>query len=173
MGDLPPIVARGSQATSPHVEPILHPVFSPLVLLGRRNLQSFPFLLPLRHEGIAAVLSYELVFADPLRLTLKLIILAKRTNVQLRTIRKTSPAKFAKGKNTVRSKVVELHLKSFEDFTKKPRHGEAKAASKEILENHSFSSLRLRNRLPLRRPCLPLANKALLFQRLDHILHHK
>jgi hypothetical protein len=81
------ITIHGGHGTGPNIEPILHPIFTPLILLGKRNLQSLTLLLPLRHKGATAKLSYELVFADFLRLSLKFITLIESVNVRLHTIR--------------------------------------------------------------------------------------
>ena len=85
-------IHRG-HSTGPDVELILHLVFVPLILLGKRNLHSLALLLPLRHEGTTTILGNELVFAHLLGLSLKLIVLTKCANMRLRTIRQASLAK--------------------------------------------------------------------------------
>ena len=79
-------IHRGHTA-SPDIEPILHPVFTPLVLLSERNLQLLPFLIPLRHESTVPILSYPLAFANLFRLALELVVLTESTNIGLRTIK--------------------------------------------------------------------------------------
>jgi hypothetical protein len=76
-----PFAIRGGHAAGPDIEPILHLVFIPVILLGKRNLQSLAFLLPLRHEGTTPILGHKLVFTDFLGLSLELIILTDRANV--------------------------------------------------------------------------------------------
>ena len=108
---------RRAHATGPDIEPILHPVFIPLILLGKRNLQSIAFLLPLRHEGTAAILGNKLVFTDLLGLSLKLITFTECANVRFCTIRQIGPTKLAQSKDTIWSEVMKLYLKP-------PRRGE-------------------------------------------------
>jgi hypothetical protein len=103
-----PFAIRGGHAAGPDIEPILHPVFIPLVLLDKRNLQSLTFLLPLRHEGTVAILGNKLVFADLLGSSLKLIIFTECANVRLRTIRRTGPTKLAQSEDTIWSEMMQL-----------------------------------------------------------------
>jgi hypothetical protein len=90
----------------PDIELILYSVLTPLIILGKRNLQSLALMLPLRHEGTTTILSHKLVFANSLGLSLELIVLTERTNVQLRTIRQTGSTKLAQSKNVIRSEMM-------------------------------------------------------------------
>ena len=92
-----PFAIRRGHAAGPDIEPILHPVFTPLILLSKRNFQLLPFLIPLGHESVAPILSYQLALANLFRLALELVVLTESTNVRLRAIRQARPAKLAQG----------------------------------------------------------------------------
>ena len=101
---------RRGHATSPNIELVLHTVFVPLVLLSKRNFQLLPLLIPLGHESVAPILSYQLAFANPFRLALELIVLVESTNIRLRTIRQAGPAELTQSNNTIGSKMMQLYL---------------------------------------------------------------
>jgi hypothetical protein len=68
-------------------------------------------LLPLCHKCAAAILSYELIITYLLRLALKLVVLAESVQIWLSTVGLVSLAKLTQSKESVRSKVVNLHIK--------------------------------------------------------------
>ena len=116
-----PFAIRRGHAASTNIEPILHLVFIPLVLLSKRNFQLLPFLIPFGHERAAPILSYQLAFTNPFRLALELIVLAESTNVGLHTIRQADPAKLTQSNNTIGSKMMQLYLERFQDLAKEAR----------------------------------------------------
>jgi hypothetical protein len=136
-----PFAIRGGHAASPNIEQILHPIFIPLVLLSKRNLQYLAFLLPLRHEGTTAILGNKLIFVDLLGSSLKLIIFTECANVWLLTIRQTGPTKLAQSEDTIWSEMMQLYLKSLQAVAKKPCGREAKTAGKEVMKHDDISSL--------------------------------
>ena len=157
-----PFSIHRGHAAGPNIESILHPVFVPLVLLSKRNFQLLPFLIPLGHESAAPILGYQLAFAHPLRLVLKLIVLAESTNIGIHARRQAGPTELTQSDDTVGGKMMQLYLKSFKDMVEKPCRREVKTASKDVTEHDDVSSLRPRHCFTLRRLRLPLAKTALL-----------
>jgi hypothetical protein len=59
-------------------------------------------MLPLRHEGALAILSYKLVFAH-LRLSLKFIVLIESIQIRRSAVRLAGLAKLAQSKEVIMS----------------------------------------------------------------------
>jgi hypothetical protein len=112
-----------------NIKPITHPILIPLILLAI-DLQPRVPLLPLCHKCTAAILSYELIITYLLRLVLKLVVLTESVQIWLSTVGLVSLAKLTQSKESVRSKVVNLHIKLLQNLMKKLNQGKAKTASK-------------------------------------------
>jgi hypothetical protein len=162
-----------SNAKGLHIKPIAHPILIPLILLTIRDLQPRIPLLPLRQECTTAILSYKLIFTHLLRLALKLIVFVASVQIRLSAVGLTSLAKLTQSKEAIRSKLVNLHIKLLQHFTKKPNRGKAKAVGKVILEDNSIILTRHRDRLALRKLSPTLRNLAILLKFKDHLLRHE
>jgi hypothetical protein len=93
--------------------------------------------LPLHHKSTTTILSYKLIVAHLLRLTLKLVVCAEGVQIQLSAIGLVGPATLTQSKEAVRGKAVNLDIKLLQHFTKKLNGGEAKAARKVVLKDNN------------------------------------
>jgi hypothetical protein len=75
-------------------------------------------LLPLRHKGAAAILSYELIFTHLLWLSLKFIVLTESIRIRRSVAGLAGTTKLTQGEEAIRGQMMNLNIKLLKHLAK-------------------------------------------------------